>query len=101
MQTKDEVGVAEMKARPVPGGYAFIIAGVSMRFRPSGTGQMLVQAVGRSNNLPRSRLQVHPPQQVMEARVVAEGCAMVPTQYAVPGLGSEGPSGVGPTLGIL
>ena len=38
-----------MKARPVPGGYLFIIAGVSMRFRPSGTGQMLVQAVGGSN----------------------------------------------------
>jgi len=76
MQTKDEVGVAEMKARPVPGGYLFIIAGVSMRFRPSGTGQMLVQAVG--STAAQLRFQVHPPEQVLEARVVAEGVISSP-----------------------
>ncbi len=34
---------------------------------------MLVQAGGRGNSLRCSRLKVHPPQQVLEATVVAEG----------------------------
>jgi len=74
MQTKDEVGVAEMNARPVPRGYLFIIVGVSMRFRPSGTGQMLVQAVGSNNS----------------------GAATALGSSAAAGRGSEGRRGGGP-----
>jgi len=59
--------------RPVQGKGNIAVAPVPYQGFRGPARVMLVQAGGRSNSLRCSRLKVHPPQQVLKARVVAEG----------------------------